>query len=68
MQSIKFGGIAVLALLTSKAVIAHPGSHHDLGGWGQLDHFLTSPYHLSGLLILGSLITALVIWLARRGG
>lgn len=67
MQSMKQLGIAILALLTSELAMAHPGAHHNLGSWEQLAHFLTSPYHLIGLLALGGLITAVVVWRARRG-
>ncbi|HPY39194.1 MAG TPA: hypothetical protein PLM98_01645 [Thiolinea sp.] len=67
MQTIKVLSVAGLALLTSTTAFAHPGSHYDLGNWQSLAHFLTSPYHLIGLVVLAGVITGFAIWHARRG-
>lgn len=56
------GLIAFAVLLTSSAARAHPGQH-DVLSWQQLaEHLVSSPYHLTGWVILGVLITALVVW------
>mgnify|MGYP003459115534 CR=1 FL=1 len=67
MQAMKQLGVAGLALLASNAAFAHPGSHGGLGGWEPVTHFLASPYHLIGLVVLASVITGLAMWHARRG-
>ena len=59
--------LMLATLLMSQAVLAHPGLHGNLSTWEQISHFLSSPYHLLGALLIGVIISALVLWHALRG-
>jgi hypothetical protein len=60
-------GLALSTLMSSGAVLAHPGSHSDLTSWDQVMHYLSSPYHLTLLLVLGTVINGIMIWQYCRG-
>lgn len=58
--------LALIALINTSTVIAHPGQHAALS-WSELaEHFLSSPYHSIGLVVMGVLIAAVVIWRVTR--
>ncbi|WP_298608284.1 hypothetical protein [uncultured Thiothrix sp.] len=58
--------IALSALFSSTAALAHPGQHGALG-WSELaEHLVSSPYHSIGLFAVGALITAVVVWRVKR--
>lgn len=58
--------IALSTLLSSEAALAHPGQHTALN-WSELvEHFISSPYHSIGLVLIGVLITAVVVWRVKR--
>ncbi len=58
--------VALSALLGSSAALAHPGQHVVLN-WSELvEHLISSPYHSIGLILVGALITAAVVWRVTR--
>ncbi len=58
--------VTLSTLLSSSVALAHPGQHAALS-WSELaEHFISSPYHSLGLLAVGALITAVVVWRVTR--
>lgn len=67
MLNIMRVGMGLGTLLSSSVALAHPGSHSDLATWDQVAHYLSSPYHLTLLLVVGAVINGVMIWQYCRG-
>lgn len=60
--------LVLLALLPlADEVLAHPGPHANLGGWGLLEHFFSSPVHFGTVAAVALLLAVGAVWGVKRG-
>lgn len=58
--------LLITTSLYAGSLMAHPGDHHSLNTMDQLAHYLSQPYHISGVIGIAVVIAGLMIWLARQ--